>query len=50
MASAASIFKYLDRERYKAVPMRIEKSGQWVLGGRVSEVLSAANVVEQRGD
>ena len=49
VASAASIFKHLDRERYEAVPMRIEKSGQWVLGGRVPEVLSAADVVEQRG-
>ena len=49
VASAAAIFKHLDRERYEAVPMRIEKSGQWVLGGRVPEVLSAADVVEQRG-
>ena len=49
VASAASIFKHLDRERYEAVPMRIEKSGQWVLGGGVPEMLSAADVVEQRG-
>ena len=49
MASAASIFKHLDRERYEAVPMRIEKSGQWVLGGGIPEMLSAADVVEQRG-
>ena len=44
MASAASIFKHLDRDRYVAVPIRIEKSGQWVLGGRAPEVLSAAEV------
>jgi D-alanine-D-alanine ligase len=49
VASAASIFKHLDRERYEAVPMRIEKSGQWVLGGGVPEMLSAADVVEPRG-
>jgi D-alanine-D-alanine ligase len=49
VASAASIFRHLDRERYEAVPIRIEKSGQWVLGGRVPERLSAADVVEQRG-
>ena len=50
VASAASIFRHLDRERYEAVPIRIEKSGQWVLGGRVPEMLSAADVVEQRRD
>ena len=49
VASAASIFRHLDRERYDAVPIRIEKSGQWVLGGRVPEMLSAADMVDQRG-
>ena len=43
VASAASIFKHLDRARYEAVPIRIEKSGQWVLGGKAPEALSAAD-------
>ena len=44
VASAASIFRHLDRNRYEAVPIRIEKSGQWVMGGKAPEVLSAADV------
>ena len=48
VASAASIFKHLDRTRYEAVPIRIEKSGRWVLGGRAPEALSAAAVIEGR--
>jgi D-alanine-D-alanine ligase len=44
VASAAAIFKHLDRDRYVTVPIRIEKSGQWVLGGKAPEVLSAAEV------
>jgi D-alanine-D-alanine ligase len=31
IVSAASIFKHLDRNRYDAVPILIEKSGQWTL-------------------
>lgn len=48
VASAASIFKHLDRTRYEAVPIRIEKSGRWVLGGKAPEALSAAAVIEGR--
>ena len=48
VASAASIFKHLDRARYEAVPIRIEKSGRWVLGGKAPEALSAAAVIEGR--
>jgi D-alanine-D-alanine ligase len=44
VVSAASIFKHLDRTRYDAVPVVIEKSGRWVLGGRAPEVLSAGAV------
>ena len=47
IASAASIFKHLDRSRYEAVPVFIEKQGQWVLGGRVPTALSAAQVLEE---
>jgi len=46
VVSAASIFKHLDRTRYDAVPVVIEKSGRWVLGGRAPEVLSAGAVSE----
>ena len=47
MASAASIFKHLDRSRYEAVPIRIEKDGRWVLADRAPAALSAAEVIEQ---
>jgi D-alanine-D-alanine ligase len=47
VASAASIFKHLDRVRYEAVPIRIEKDGRWVLPDRAPVALSAADVIEQ---
>jgi D-alanine-D-alanine ligase len=47
VASAASIFKHLDRARYEAVPIRIEKDGRWVLADRAPAALSAAEVIEQ---
>jgi D-alanine-D-alanine ligase len=47
VASAASIFKHLDRSRYEAVPIRIEKDGRWVLPDRAPLALSAADVIEQ---
>lgn len=46
VASAASIFKHLDGAKYEAVPIRIEKSGRWTLGGAVPQALSAAAVLE----
>ena len=46
VVSAASIFKHLDRSRYDAVPVFIEKGGRWVLGGKAPEVLSAGAVGE----
>lgn len=46
VASAAAIFKHLDRARYEAVPIRIEKDGRWVLADRVPTALSAAEVIE----
>ena len=46
VVSAASIFKHLDRTRYDAVPVVIERSGRWVLGGRAPDVLSAGAVGE----
>jgi D-alanine-D-alanine ligase len=47
VASAASIFKHLDSTRYEAVPIRIEKSGQWTLSGKAPEAISAAAVLKQ---
>jgi D-alanine-D-alanine ligase len=48
IASAAAIFKYLDPDRYEAVPIRIEKTGQWKLGAAVPKALSAADVLKQQ--
>ena len=47
VASAASIFRHLDSARYEALPIRIDKSGRWTLGGKVPEAISAAAVLEQ---
>ena len=47
VASAAAIFKHLDRMRYEAVPIRIEKDGRWVLPDKAPAALSAAEVIEQ---
>ena len=47
VASAASIFRHLDPARYEAVPIRIEKSGRWVLAARAPQAISAADVLEQ---
>lgn len=48
IASAAAIFKHLDRARYEAVPIRIEKDGRWVLADRAPTALSASAVIEQQ--
>jgi D-alanine-D-alanine ligase len=48
IASAAAIFKYLDPGRYDAIPIRIEKTGQWKLGAQVPRALSAADVIKQQ--
>jgi D-alanine-D-alanine ligase len=47
VASAAAIFKHLDRTRYEAVPIRIEKDGRWVLADKAPQALSASDVIEQ---
>jgi D-alanine-D-alanine ligase len=44
IASAASVFKYIDRRKYEPVPIRIEKSGTWVLAGEAPRAISAAVV------
>jgi len=47
VASAAAILRHLDRTRYEAVPIRIEKSGRWTLADKAPTTLSAAEVIEQ---
>ena len=47
VASAASIFKYLDPGRYEAVPIRIEKNGRWALAAAAPTAISAGDVIAQ---
>lgn len=47
VASAAAVFKHLDRSRYDPVPIRIEKDGRWMLADRPPAALAAAEVIEQ---
>ena len=47
VASAASVFKHLDRTRYEPVPIRIEKDGRWTIADRPPTAISAAEVIEQ---
>ena len=47
VASAAAIFKHLDRARFEAVPIRIEKDGRWVLADKAPTAISASEVIEQ---
>jgi D-alanine-D-alanine ligase len=47
VASAASIFKYLDRDRFELIPIRIEKDGRWLIADRPPSVLAASEVIEQ---
>ncbi len=47
IASAAAVFKHLDRTRYEPVPIRIARDGRWTLPDRPPAVLTAADVIEQ---
>ena len=47
IASAASIFKHLDRTRYEPVSIRIEKDGRWALTSKAPTAISAAEVLKQ---
>src|SRR5262245_39422014 len=44
MVSASSIFKHLDRSRYRPVPILIAKDGRWILSDREPAYASAADV------
>ena len=45
LASAATIFANLDRERYEPVPIRIERNGRWALAERPPVLESAADTI-----
>jgi D-alanine-D-alanine ligase len=47
VASAASVFKHLDRERFEPIPIRIEKDGRWLIADRPPTALAASDVIEQ---
>jgi len=46
LASAASVFKNLDPERYDAVPIKIEKDGRWTLAHEAPRTMKAADVIK----
>lgn len=46
LASAAAVFANVDRTRYEAVPIRIEKDGRWTLADKPPLASSAAEVIE----
>jgi D-alanine-D-alanine ligase len=50
LASAAAVFANLDPARYEAVAIRIEKDGRWVLPDRPPSLVSAADVIQARGN
>jgi len=47
VASAAAVFRHLDRTRYEPVAIRIEKDGRWTLPDRPPTALAASEVIEQ---
>jgi D-alanine-D-alanine ligase len=47
IASAAAVFQNLDKQRYDAIPIRIEKDGRWIIADRLPLSSSAAEVIEQ---
>jgi D-alanine-D-alanine ligase len=47
IASAAAVVQNLDKQRYEAIPIRIEKDGRWIIADRLPTSSSAADVIEQ---
>jgi D-alanine-D-alanine ligase len=45
LASAASVFKHLNPERYEAIPILIAKDGRWLLPDQPPSLISAADVI-----
>ena len=50
IASAAAVVQNLDKQRYEAIPIRIEKDGRWIIADRLPASSSAAEVVAHPGD
>ena len=50
LASAAAVFANLDPTRYEAVAICIEKDGRWTLPDRPPSLVSAADVIQARGN
>jgi len=47
IASAAAVMANLDRARYEAVPIRIDRDGRWSLADKPPSAASASEVIEQ---
>ena len=47
LASAAAVFANLDKNKYEAIALRIEKDGRWVLADKPPSAASAAEVIDQ---
>jgi D-alanine-D-alanine ligase len=47
LASAASVFAHLDRERYEPIAIRIDRDGRWTLPDRPPTQVVAAEVIGQ---
>jgi D-alanine-D-alanine ligase len=47
IASAAAVVQNLDKQRYEAIPIRIEKDGRWLIADRLPASASAAEVIDQ---
>jgi D-alanine-D-alanine ligase len=45
IASAAAVVAHLDRDRYEAVPLYIERDGRWTIADRPPMASSAADVI-----
>lgn len=45
LASAASVFRYLDPTRYDPVPIQIDRDGRWSIPDQAPTALSAAEVI-----
>ena len=48
IASAAAVVQNLDKRRYEAIPIRIEKDGRWVIADRLPASASAAEVIAEQ--
>ena len=48
IASAAAVVQNLDKQRYEAIPIRIEKDGRWLIADRLPASSSAAEVIAEQ--